>query len=165
MKDKDSKLIWESFTNEATGDEAPEVKGPPLTVLGSAEELVAAAKENPKKYMYHMEYPDHWDEDRCEREIAAEYRGGEMDRWNFEGEEDPWGETDGERHTREVEFTSEKSLEYLQGLLPKLNEDQLKYLQSALYDVVGAINDMVGKSEAEARKKELTDFAYDGPER
>ena len=41
--------------------------------------------------------------------------------------DDPWGETDGERHTREVEFPSEKSLEHLQELLPKLNEDQSKY--------------------------------------
>ena len=75
---------------------------------------------------------------------------------------DPWGETDGERHTREVEFPSEKSLKHLQELLPKLNEDQSKYLQSALYDVVGAINDMVENSESEDGKKELTDFAYDG---
>lgn len=75
---------------------------------------------------------------------------------------DPWGETDGERHTREVEFPSENSLKYLQGLLPKLNEDQSKYLQSALYDVVGAINDMIEGSEYQNRKKELTDFAYDG---
>lgn len=74
--------------------------------------------------------------------------------------DDPWGETDGERHTREVEFTSENSLKYLQELLPKLNEDQSKYLQSALYDVVGAINDMI--EAGESRKQELTDFAYDG---
>ena len=76
--------------------------------------------------------------------------------------DDPWGETDGERHTREVEFPSEKSLEHLQELLPKLNEDQSKYLQSALYDVVGAINDMIENSQYQDRKKELTDFAYDG---
>ena len=41
--------------------------------------------------------------------------------------DDPWGETDGERQTRE-KYTPEYSLEVLQGLLPKLNEDQFKYL-------------------------------------
>ena len=76
-------------------------------------------------------------------------------------DDDPWGETDGERQTRE-KYTPEYSLEVLQGLLPKLNEDQLKYLQGALYDAVAGVNDMIEADEAESRKKELTDFAYDG---
>ena len=74
-------------------------------------------------------------------------------------DDDPWGETDGERQTRE-KYTPEHSLEVLQGLLPKLNEDQFKYLQKALYDAVAGVNDMI--EAGEGRKQELTDFAYDG---
>lgn len=79
MNDKDTKLIYEAYLKE---DQDSGCKGPPLTVLGSSEELVATAKANPGKYMYSVEYPGHWDDDRCEREIGIEY-GDAMDAWEY----------------------------------------------------------------------------------
>ena len=83
MNDKDTKLIYEAYLKEDSG-----CKGPPLTVLGSTDDEVDAAKANPGKYMYSVEYPGHWDEDRCKREIGTEYEdaipvGDEPGAWKY----------------------------------------------------------------------------------
>ena len=90
MKDKDTKLIWESYTTPVKEASYPgnESLGPPLSVLGKSNDDILKAKADPEKYMYDVEYPDNWDEDRLQREIDMEYQGGEMDGWEYTADEE-----------------------------------------------------------------------------
>lgn len=118
MKDKDTKLIWESFNEgRRPGDEDD---------------------------FDPTDYTSSKDPDDIER-----YRGLhnlERDIARDRGEEDdPWGETDAEKQTKE-DYTPVKSLQTLQqGIATFMQQhytsDDYEEVQSIMYDAMAKIND------------------------
>ncbi len=114
MKDKDSKLIWESF-NEAKDED------------GFDPEDYTSSKDPDDIKRYRSFH-------NLERDIARD-----------RGEEDPWGETEAEKQTKE-DYTPRESLQTLQqGIATFMQQhytaEDYDEVQSIMYDAMAKIND------------------------
>jgi hypothetical protein len=73
----------------------------------------------------------------------------------FEEDDDPWGETEGEKQTRE-DFSPVNSLKRIQEILPKFMQqhytgEQFDSVQRVLYNVVAELNDIIEYNEYESQ--------------
>lgn len=207
MSDKDAQLIWEQYKspgrvgNPRQGIPFPDGRGemgegsfgPPLTVYGASDEDIEAAKADPESYMYSVEYDDNWDRNRLQREIDMEYQGGEMDGWDFTGEEDTF-ELGEEKASKDIgdyfdtisaliaggkanpDATTHDTMDDIDGVNALAQEfmgqtarpsDQDDKVKSDLQAVENALYELHATlaDYVESNKSALTDFAYDGDER